>query len=84
MLTKDNGHLFKMDNGLWNISPTMPIEERFTVKQVWLRAHTPITRSITIQRVRRSAESLHESSEHRLAMWKQLVEQKFEEDLDLE
>ena len=84
LLEKDNEHLFKMDNGLWNISPTMPREESFAAKQLWLRSQTPVTRSNSIQKVRRDAESLRESSERRLAVWKQLAEEKFGEDLDRE
>ena len=78
MLTRDFG-LEKLSNGLWSVGPAMVPGAEFTTRELWIRAHVPITRNAELRKwkepeKRRTMTSLMESSEKNLVTWKRRAE----------
>ena len=63
--------LVREDGSRWNTGPVMTVEP-YTARQLWFRAHTPLTRTTTTCKTRRSIED--QESTTNLENWKRVAE----------
>ena len=68
----------KPEGSRWDTGPV--IREPFTVRELWFRAHTPVTRTTTICKTRRSIADQRAST--RPEDWKRIAEERFGVSMD--